>query len=203
MHNHHDTPSPPWTNESTTPHHDNKQGQYLVLGSAALGVALTLGLGWFTESEEEARAKPGWLRVHFNGQANLRKALRLWGLYTLLHSCPNPDYGGLVVLLFLAWDNLAYAGRRLHMFLHRSPDTTKYLVQAPHARAVVGDDSNDYTERELERLRKHVQENPQATQRVQRGADALARFRAGGPDAVRDWGEGEGEGGGKGWCVVQ
>lgn len=183
---------------STPPPKIPQQGQYLVLGSAALGVALTLGFGWFTESEEEARAKPGWLRVHFNGQANLRKGLRLWGLYALLHSCPNPDYGGLVVLLFLAWDNLAYAGRRLHMFLHRSPDTTKYLAQ-PHV-AVVGD---DVTKRELERLRKHVQENPQAAQRVQRGADALARFKAGGPDAVRDWGDGEEDGGGRGWCVVQ
>jgi hypothetical protein len=182
------------------------------VGSLALGVALTLGLGWFTESEEEARGKPGWLRVYFNGQANLRKGLRLLGLYALLHSCPNPDYGALVVCLFLAWDNVAYAGRRLHMFLHRSPDTTKFLARGAGgggvgARAVVGDDAGggeEYTQRELERLRNYVQENPHAAQKVQRGADALARFRAGGPDAVRDWGEEEEAGGGKGWgCVVQ
>ncbi len=170
-------------------------------------MALTLGLGWFTESEDEARAKPGWLRVHLNGQANLRKGLRLLGLYALLHSCPNPDYGALVVGLFLAWDNLAYAGRRLHMFLHRSPDTTKFLARpAAGARAVVGDEGaggdGGHTQRELERLRSYVQTNPQETLKVQRGADALARFRAGGPDAIRDVGEDE-DGGGRGWCAVQ
>lgn len=140
--------------------------------------------------------------MYFNGQANLRKALRLWGLYALLHSCPNPDYGGLVVLLFLAWDNLAYAGRRLHIFLHRSPDTTKFLAQPP--RAVVGDEGaggRDYTERELARLRNYAQANPQTLSRVQRGSGAMMAFIAGGPDAVRDPGDGDEEG--SRWCVVQ
>lgn len=149
---------------------------------------MTFFMGWFKESEDEARERGGWLRLAMNGQANIHKLCRYAGLYALLHSCPNPDYGALVIILFLISDQLYYLAYRTHMYIHRSPDTTRYVSCASYyAQARVGDDDdydvgkpNRHTEQALNDLRDYVRQNPNAAHALSdRGNVALNRFRDG------------------------
>ena len=159
------------------------QGQWLIIGSIVLGMCMTLFMGWFTESEDEAREKGGWLRIAMNGQANIHKLCRYAGLYALLHSCPNPDYGALVIILFALSDQLYYLLYRTHMYIHRSPDTSRYLsYQTVEDDAPGGKRSNAHTEQALNDLREYVNRNPDAAHRLsERGGNAFERFRSGAP----------------------
>ncbi len=147
------------------------KGQLLMVGSAVLGVMLGWGLGWFRETEDEARERPGWLRVYFNGQHNIRVGLIGLALCFLCRAVPTPDLGALIVVLVLCRGTLGHFAHRLHMYLHRSPDTHRFLAQPYEAR--IGDEgegeNEDNTAAELDKLRAYIRSNPEATHRLRHG----------------------------------
>jgi len=200
------------------------KGQLVIVACALLGVGLTWGMGWFLETEEEAKERPGWLHLYFNGQHNIRVALTAVALFFLWRAVPTPDLGVLLLLLVLTRGFWGHALHRLDMYLHRSPQTHRFLARAStfapagswrserRPRARIGDEveeeeeEEDYTTSELQKLRAYVQRYPEATHRVRHGKMDLARFREGGEDFLV---EEEDEDAEKGWegrrvgCCVQ
>jgi hypothetical protein len=157
------------------------RGRWLLLLSVSFGVGLTLYFRWFTEEEEDARAR-GWAAAAVNGQGNLRRLLRGWGLYMLLNSCPNPDYGAVVLALFLSWEYLFYGAKRVHMAINREQGMRRYMANPPPRR---GAGAEQYTAAQLEKLKRSVERDQSLLHQVSdAGRTAWGRFSTGGPHVL-------------------
>jgi len=149
-------------------------GKVLIVGSCIMGLVLTWYFKWFSEDEIDARDRGGWLGTLFNGQAAIRRAIRLIGLGFLMRSVPNPDYAIVVVLFFYFWDDLAFVMWRGYMYAYQSPDTSRYIAHHYRSREDEGaggerkEGPNDYTVKALESLRAHYKANPSDLNKLSR-----------------------------------